>query len=166
MQTPGSKRSCASLTSRASHEHASLDVTLIKDARDLDEILHGYKDLIAIDWVSLPPDHFLAQTHMPWCAGIYVAHTSAPMHAAHRRLGARTQSRVELAPGACLLRGSNARKDWTLAIPPLLVDSVTPAGDKARLWSERTRKFALLADANECIEDIHYSFEIYKPRDP
>lgn len=169
MPTRGCRRGCANLTNRASHNNdhddpTTLDVTLIDDAHDLDDILGN--DLICVDWVSLLPEHFLAQTHMPWCAGIYVAHTSAPMHAAHRRLGARTQSRVELVPGACVLRGSNARKHWTLAMPPLLVGSITPAGDKARLWSERTRKLALLADADECVENIRYSFDVYRPRGP
>ena len=31
--------------------------------------------------------------------------SSAPLHVAHRRLGARTQSRVLMTPGSCLLRG-------------------------------------------------------------
>ena len=146
-------------------QHATLDLTLIEENCDLEELLQDHPGLAVIDRVSLVPEHFMAQTLLPIIAGIYVYPTSAPLRVAHRRIDARSQSRVELAAGACLLRGGNARNQWTLAIPPLLAASAQ-LGDKTRLWSERTRKFALLADAGECISKLNYTFEVHRPRQP
>ena len=135
---------------------AGLEITLVQ---------HG---LLVRDRVSLGPEMFHAQRRLPQIAGIYVYPSSAPLHVAHRRIGARTQSRVELLPGSCLLRGERARCDWTIAIPPLLVARAVDLGAaphwpcRARQWSERTRKFALLADKDSEEADFIYEFEAYR----
>ena len=90
---------------------------------------------------DLDPEHFLPQCPRPSILGVYVFADSAPLAVAHRKLGARTQSRVELVPGSCLLRGEAARYEWTLAIPPLL----SPRARTGR----PTRRIALLAAVAE-----------------
>ena len=137
----------------------------------LDYVLakHG----LILRWtMSLVPDHFLAQALRPSVAGIYVYPASAPLHVAHRRVGARTQSRVAIPPGGCLLRGEASRREWTLALPPLLLPHPSPSAgdghaDKVRLWSERTRKFAVLADRGMDLEadDETFEFECHAPRE-
>lgn len=107
--------------------------------------------------VELNHQQFVAQKCAPSIAGLYNYASSALLHVAHRRLGARTQSRVEVAPGSCLLRGESARELWTLAIPPLL--STTTTRDSGDGWDDggghgsagyayeaRTRSFAVLVD--------------------
>ena len=87
----------------------SLDAVLAK---------HG----LILRWtMSLIPEHYLAQALRPSVAAIYVYPSSAPLHAAHRRVGSRTQSRLMIPPGGCLLRGEASRREWTLAMPPLLL---------------------------------------------
>ena len=150
---------------------AALDVSISSDldASDVPAMLeqHG---LLVRDRVSLGPDMWLGQRHFPLVAGIYVYPSSAPLHVAHRRIGARTQSRAELVPGSCMLRGEKARHEWTLAIPPLLVARAVALGatphftSRERQWSERTRKFALLADIDGEEEDFVYEFETYRAR--
>ena len=95
-----------------------LDVT-VQDGTVLDSVLeqHG---LVVRETATLDPEHFLPQSRLPSIAGIFNFASSAPLAVAHRRLGTRTQSRVVLPPGSCLLRGAAARDEWTLAIPPLL----------------------------------------------
>ena len=113
---PDFKRRCASSTSRAHHELGEgttpLDVAVLDAAScsSLDAVLakHG----LVLRWtMSLMPEHFLAQALRPSVAAIYVYPSSAPLHAAHRRVGARTQSRVEIPPGGCLLRGEASRRE-------------------------------------------------------
>ena len=170
--THGFKRRCASSTSRARHDlraETTLDVTILGAATcgSLDNVLatHG----LILRWtMSLMPDHFLAQALRPSVAAIYVYPSSAPLHAAHRRVGARTQSRIEIPPGGCLLRGEASRRDWTLALPPLLLMSSgaapTPAGAPQRLWSGRTRKFAVLAELGaELADDEVFEFQHHRP---
>ena len=142
-----------------------LDVTLLANLDTpcgLDAILAKHRLRIG-DRVSLGPEMFHPQSQLAWIAGIYVYESSAPLHVAHRRIGQRTQSRAELRPGSCLLRGELARQSWTLAIPPLL--GARPDGTE-RLWSERTRKFALLADVDESDERISYEFHSHTAREP
>jgi hypothetical protein len=149
----------------------ALDVHVRMADSDLDSILQEYGILFR-DRVSLGPEMFHAQRHLPHVAGIYVYPSSAPLHVAHRRMGARTQSRTELLPGSVLLRGETARRDWTLAIPPLLVSRTVALGARSswpgrvREWSERTRKFALLGDIGGSEEDFTYEFEAYQAREP
>ena len=115
---------------------------------------------------------FHAQRHLPQIAGIYVYPSSAPLHVAHRKIGARTQSRAELRPGSILLRDQQARRDWTLAIPPLLLARAVALGatprwtGRMRQWSERTRKIALLADVDSDAEDFEYAFEVHRAAVP
>lgn len=161
---------------------SSLDAVLAK---------HG----LVLRWkVSLLPEHYLTQALRPSIAAIYVYPSSAPLHAAHRRVGSRTQSRLMIPPGGCLLRGEVSRRDWTLAMPPLLLPKVaesTAASDEAaaaasaaaagqlqggrqndndtvRLWSERTnRKFAVLVDATGGdlnADEESFEFEVHRPR--
>ena len=116
---------------------------------------------LVLRWTkSLAPAHFLAQALRPSVAAIYVFPSSAPLHAAHRRTGARTQARVEIAPGACLLRGSAARHQWTLALPPLLAprEAIAPSKDEAR-----TREFAVLVDRGFDLDadDEVFDFEVH-----
>ena len=98
---------------------------------------HG---LVVRQTATLEPEQFLAQSRLPSIAGIFVFASSAPLAVAHRRLGARTQSRVVLPPGSCLMRGEAARDEWTLAIPPLLEQR--SAGELT------TREVALLVDSS------------------
>lgn len=135
-------------------------------------MLLQFSHLTILDRISLPPDAFLEQTLLQAVVGVYVYPSSAPLHVAHRRLGARTQSRVLMTPGSCLLRGESARQNWTLAIPPLLLNSSTSnaAGSEAlrtpRLWSERTRKLALLSDHATRERDLaalSYTVRVHRP---
>ena len=115
--------------------------------------------------LTLAPEHFLPQQLRPSVAGVFVLHESAPTAVAHRRVRSRAQSRVELAPGSCLLRGAAARREWTLAIPPLL----------APLWrrgQSGVRMVALLeavADAEETdkegCEDDDIKLEVHRARE-
>ena len=178
---PDFKRRCASSTSRAHHELGEgttpLDVAVLDAAScsSLDAVLakHG----LVLRWtMSLMPEHFLAQALRPSVAAIYVYPSSAPLHAAHRRVGARTQSRVEIPPGGCLLRGEASRREWTLALPPLLLTRSNAAptaacaghADTVRLWSERTRKIAVLADLGRDLgaDDESFELEVHRPRRP
>ena len=117
---------------------AQLDVTVLGPPICIESVLeqHG---LVVRETATLDPEHFLAQSRLPSIAAIFVFASSAPLAVAHRRLGARTQSRVLLAPGSCLLRGAAARDEWTLAIPPLLEQR--SAGQRVK------RKVALLAES-------------------
>ena len=117
--TSACRRSYKSTISTVSREKSSsLDITVLRDVR-LQDVLTQQR-LAVRQTVLLRPEHYLAQHLRPWIAGVYVAPTSAPVAIAHRKVGARTQSRVELVPGWCLLRAASARAGWTLAIPPLL----------------------------------------------
>jgi hypothetical protein len=113
------KRLSRSTTSLARRDAPTLDVIVIPDCSLSDLLLeHG---LMVTSTASLTPEQFLAQSLRPHVHGIYVDRSSAaPVHAAHRLVSARTQSRGEIPPGGCMLRGETARRDWTLAIPPLL----------------------------------------------
>ena len=201
--TRGFKRRCASTTSRVCPDangaqgvgppkHAILDVTVIEPfaCGGLDDFL-ATRRLILRWTMSLMPAHFLAQALRPSVAGIYVFPSSAPLHVAHRRVGARTQSRVEIPAGGCLLRGDASRHEWTLALPPLLTThkacaygavvsdadvatagerapALTPTSEVPRLWSERVRKFAVLADSAfdlDADEEV-FEFESHRPRAP
>lgn len=165
-----SRRSSRNLTSHARHnnEDSNLDVTLLPDACDVSDLLVQYQWSV-LDMMSLPPGAFLAQTLLRTVAGIYVYPSSAPLHVAHRRLGSRTQSRVEVTPGRCLLRGESARHNWTLAIPPLLVSAGNRRHDTTRQWSERTRKIALLSDHathERDLVELSYTIQVHRPREP
>ena len=103
---------------------------------------------------TLDSAHFLAQALRPSISGIYVYPSSAPTHVAHRLLGARTQSRAEVAPGDCLLRGASARQQWTLAIPPLLASGQQPL-------ERRTRRIALLSEALSDEEQEEICFGVH-----
>ena len=146
---------------------STLPLTLARNIDPIDELpaLLAHHSLIIADRVSLGPELFHAQSHLPWIAGIYVYPSSAPLHVTHRHLGSRTQTRAELLPGSCLLRGERARREWTIAVPPLLaVRNVASRVERLKLWSERTRKFALLADADTSDDAITYAFEAHRPR--
>jgi hypothetical protein len=120
------------------------------------------------DRVGLMPAEFHPQRLLSYLAGVYVYPSSAPLHVAHRRIGSRTQSRAELLAGSCLLRGERARREWTIAIPPLLVARAVALGARQpmngteRQWSERTRKFALLVDVDAREDDITYDFHAFR----
>ena len=129
----------------------------------LADVLADHK-LVVRHTLTLAPEQFLPQQLRPSVAGIFVQNESAPLAVAHRRVRSRAQSHVELAPGGCLLRGVAARREWTLAIPPLL----------APLWrrgGSRTRVVAPLADVeidvsgeDECDnEDI--SLQVHRARE-
>jgi len=127
----------------------------------MSDILEQY-GLVVRHIVQLEPEQFMAQRLLPSVAAIYCHPLSAPLAVAHRRINARTQSRVEILPGCCLLRGERARHDWTLAIPPLL-ERLSRRGE------ETTRTVSLLVDAE--IEgnagtdvDSDLTFEVHEPR--
>ena len=134
---------------------------------DLPDVLAQHEVRVSYT-LSLIPEMYLAQALRPAIAGIYVYPSSAPLHAAHRRLGSRTQTRVEVPPGSCLMRGELARTAWTLAIPPLI--GRPPPPDGTRQWSERTRKIALLAlstndgSGDGSSDGMDVSFEVHRPR--
>lgn len=155
----GCSRSLSASTSHAHRSGAveSLDTTLLDiGLGEFTEVL-AQRGLVVHHWLSLEPNRFLQQTLLPSLVGVYVSPSSAPVHVAHRRLEARTQNRVEIGPGSCLLRGESSRTLWTIAIPPLLAPPPPPDGK--RLWSERTREIALLADAEDLLNDIDCTFE-------
>ena len=127
---------------------------------DLGDILAN-RSLVVRQVVQIGPERFLPQALRPWIAGIYCQPTSAPLAVAHRLIGARTQSRIEIPPRCCLLRGKRARHAWTLAFPPLLQML-------ARRGEEPTRTVSLLADV-ELEEggldlDMDLAFEVHEPR--
>ena len=90
--------------------------------------------------LSLSPEHFLPQRHLPSVVALYIEAGSAEVGAAHRKLHARTQSRHILPPRSLLHRGPVARREWSLAIPPLL----TPAHQRAD--ANTSRRIAFLVD--------------------
>ena len=164
-QTRAFKRRCGSSTNHAHPETpptepAALDVTMAyAEPCALNDVLVRY-DLSLRWWMSLMPEHFLGQALRPSVAGIYVYPSSAPLHAAHRRVGTKTQSRVEIRPGECLLRGPVSRRVWTLALTPLL--STTDMG-------RTLRPEDALEQTVEAVEHaaIHWSFPTCcSPGDP
>ena len=122
---------------------SNLDVTVLPRGA-LSHILDTYSHFATLD---LDPDQFLPQTRLPLLAGIFVDPHFAPLHVAHRRIGARTQSRVEVPNGGCMLRGESSRREWTLAIPPLLRGSSPNDEQLAQPPAQRrTRRIVLLVD--------------------
>ena len=149
------RRRFASTTSPAHHE---LDVKVLAP-RALDVFL-AQQGLTLRQTICMRPEEFLGQALRPTIAGFYVYPSSAPLHAAHRLAGSRSQSRAEIPPGGCLLRGPASRRAWTLAIPPLL----SPATDR-----ERMREFAVLTDlwsATLDQEGESFQLEVHRPRAP
>lgn len=147
------RRSLKSSTSPALHD---LDVTLVLDC-ELVDILAKHS-LVVQHTISIEPANFLAQRLLPSIAGIYVCGGSAPLAAAHRRVGAGTQSRIEIPPGSCLLRGERSRHEWTLAIPPLL-------GSMARRGGHSTRVVTILAEAHDGEDaELSLAFDVHQPR--
>jgi len=76
---------------------------------------------------------------------VWLLPTSAPVTIAHRRLTARTQVRHILKPGDMLIRSSECRELWTIAIAPLRSQDVPP-GDV-----ERTRRLAFFASESDSV---------------
>jgi hypothetical protein len=96
----------------------SLDLTLVRAGIRAAALPPGLRALCRLD---LAPAEFLPQRLLRGVAGL-AADPRRPesLHLAHRRQGARSQTRAALAPGDLLLRGCVARAHWTLAVPPLL----------------------------------------------
>ena len=69
--------------------------------------------------LTLEPDDFVAQAHRPMVAALWLLPSSADMRVSLRKLTSRSQTRHVLLAGECLVLGTSAREDWTLALPPV-----------------------------------------------
>lgn len=87
---------------------------------------------------------------------MHVLSESAPVALAHRLVGARTQSRVEVSPGCTLLRGARARNEWTMAIPPLLQQHARDVKERrVAFLVEATHAAAADEDAATLTFEVH-----------
>lgn len=116
----GSRRDCASTTSRAHTEGAKLHLLMVLPAPcSVQHVVERY-GLHINQELTLAHNQFISQELRPKIAAIYLHTESSPLAVAHRCIGTRTQTRIELDPGSCVLRSKDAQRQWTLAIPPLL----------------------------------------------
>ena len=75
--------------------------------------------------LRLRPDQFLPQAMQEDVAAVQAIGHS--LYVSHRKLSSRSQTRQKVEPGQCLFRGERARKEWTLALPPLVPPAVEGA---------------------------------------
>ena len=80
------------------------------------ELMQG---LIVGGMFSLSPREFWRQQSRASVAAVWLFPSSHSLTVSHRKLGARTQTRWEIPPGACLWLGPQTRREWSVAIPPL-----------------------------------------------
>ena len=103
------------------------------------------------------PSEFWPQLPRRALAGIWVLPSSAEVLITHRRLESRSQTRQAVPAGGLLIRGMEARSEWSVAIPPVRKGTA----------GEPTRKFLLLLDleGEQALSAPETMFETYRPRD-